>query len=61
MTTVESAQEIGSTSSVAAEVPIATIRTRLAGLWPLTMVALGLFLTVIWTAGLLGLVVVLLI
>jgi hypothetical protein len=61
MTAVEGAQEIGAASPPAAVTPLATIKARLADLWPLTMVALGLVLTIIWIASLLGLLVVLLI
>jgi hypothetical protein len=61
MTTIESAQEIGAASPPATVAPVATIKARLADLWPPTMIAFGFVLTVIWTASLLGLLVVLLI
>lgn len=61
MTAVESAQEIGAAPATSAGAPVATVRDRLADLWPLTMIALGLVLSMIWTVGLLGLFVVLLI
>jgi hypothetical protein len=62
MTTVETAQEMAA-ASVAAEAaaPVMTFRTRLSDLWPLMMVALGVVLTIVWTASLFGMLVVLLI
>jgi hypothetical protein len=52
---VEHTQEMGAASAPAA--PLAKIKTRLADLWPPVMVGMGLFLTVVWAAGLVGLLV----
>jgi hypothetical protein len=49
MTAVENAQENGTAS-----VP-ETALTRIKAWWPLMGIALGLVLTVVWSAGLLGL------
>jgi hypothetical protein len=52
MTTfVESAQENTAESRPAAVAPAATIKTKIADLWPLAMIALGVALTVALTAG----------
>jgi hypothetical protein len=51
----ERAQEIGTASSPAAAVPPGWIKERLAEMWLMTMVVLGLVLSVIWTGGLLWL------
>jgi len=56
MTTfVEIAQEHTAESRPAAAAPVATIKTKLADLWPLAMIAVGLGLTVALTAGILWL------
>jgi hypothetical protein len=53
MTAVEHAQEIGAAPAPAAT--LARIQGKVADLLPPVMIAAGLVLTVAWTAGLLGL------
>jgi hypothetical protein len=57
---VEHAREIGAVSSQAAAVPLVGIKARVADLWPLSAIALGLALTIIWTGSLLWLLLLLL-
>ncbi len=52
---VEIAQEHTAESRPAAAAPVATIKTKLADLWPLAMIAVGLGLTLALTAGILWL------
>ncbi len=55
MTFVGNGQENTAESRPAAAAPAATIKTKLADLWPLAMIAFGLGLTVALTAGILWL------
>ena len=59
MTAVENARGIG--ADMVPETAPARIKARRSDVWPLMGIGLGLVLTVIWTAGLLGLVLLLVI
>lgn len=48
---VEAAQPMGTASLPASGTSTSTIGARLADLWPLAMIVLGLVLTLIWAGG----------
>jgi hypothetical protein len=55
MTTIDQTRAIAAASSPSA--PPARIRAKLVDLWPPVVIAVGLSLTIVWAAGLVGLLV----